>query len=91
MCGWGLRPLAKHKGGHHAPHLYRNLAYRLGPLLITGMADQESSQGVNMRSYLLRNVDKFMDFIDRGSRFWGIVLILFAMFIFAPVILRILF
>jgi len=42
-----------------------------------------------MRTYLLRNVDKFMDYIDSVSTFWGIVVILLAVLLFAPVCISI--
>jgi hypothetical protein len=42
-----------------------------------------------MRSYLLRNVDSYMNFIDRGSRFWGIVLIISVILFFGPICLNI--
>lgn len=42
-----------------------------------------------MRSYLLRNIDGYMNFIDRASRFWGIVIVLFAVLFFGPICLNI--
>lgn len=42
-----------------------------------------------MRSYLLRNVDGCMNFIDRASRFLGVVIVLVAILLFGPVCLNI--
>jgi hypothetical protein len=41
-----------------------------------------------MRSYLLRNIDGWVNFIDRQSRFWGIVIILVAILFFGPICLN---
>jgi hypothetical protein len=42
-----------------------------------------------MRSYLLRNVDGYMGFIDRETKFWGIVAILLALLVFGPICLNV--
>jgi hypothetical protein len=42
-----------------------------------------------MRSYLLRNTDKFMNLMDRWSIYLGIVIILFAVLFFGPLCLNI--
>jgi hypothetical protein len=42
-----------------------------------------------MRSMLLRGTDRYMNWIDRESRFWGIVLIISAILFFGPIVLNI--
>ena len=44
-----------------------------------------------MRSMLFRGVDRYMNFIDSESRFWGVVIILVAALLFGPVCLNIFF
>jgi hypothetical protein len=69
---------ADHRGGHY--HSRADVLHYALPLRI-------KEEG--MRSYLLRSVDSYMNFIDRGSRFWGIVIILFAILFFGPLCLNI--
>lgn len=41
-----------------------------------------------MRSYLLRNIDNYLNFIDRESKFWGIVVVMVAILFFGPICLN---
>ena len=72
------RHAADHSGGHY--HSRADLLHYVLPLRI-------KEEG--MRSYLLRNVDNYMNSIDRESRFWGIVLIISVILFFGPICLNI--